>query len=718
MLVMALGIFLLCLSQAFAQLAPVLPPPGGFAIDGGLRANTPTVPTVVQPWLASNQGDWYPGPGGTGGSVFGVNGLPLNAGTTGRATPDAYNSNDNIFTNGSKFNDYISALRWFTNSAPDKNDINQALYHVSRDAANNQWAFIAGDRLSTSGTSYIDFEFLQGTITKTADGFIGTPLASKPNGGGRTENDMVVSMEYTNGGSKPLVYIYQWKLTGSTWSYQLVTIEHLAVNAFAETNRSGAEINLPYEAFGNSSYPQFAFVEAAVNVTYLLSQTSGGNACAGLSIQTLWIKTKASASSTAALKDFVDPISVNFQFGEANIDALGPFCVSNTTAQALSASPAGGTFSGNGVSNNQFTPSLAGMGTHTITYNFSGCSATRTVTVYGLPTITGTLTVCAGLKTQLSGSASAAAAQPWTSSNTAVATISSTGEVTGISAGTTTITYTNSNACSQTATVTVYGVPSAPAATPTDPTCTVSTGSISITGLSGETYSFDNGAFGATLTFELLAANSSHTIVAKNAAGCTSTTTTVPIGAAPARPTFTVCVVQPTLCSAGSLTINASGGSGFMYTIDGSEPTAANSNNVFNNLGVGSVITVRVKNADLCSAAPVNCADIQSVCTNRIVSRSEVPTAVIVDQGMPTITAYPNPFKEQVRFVVNSPTSGNATLEVYNFMGQRIKTVYQGFVQAGRSNFDLNLHTQKNSSLIYKFRMGEKQVAGKILQMH
>ena len=309
-------------SSNLFTIRPVNPPTGGFAIHGGLRANTPTVPTSAQSWLGPNQGDWLPGAGGTGGSVFNGSGVAINSETSGRPTPDAYNSNDNVFTNGSKFNDYVGDLRWFTNSAPTKNDINQSLYHVSRDGSNNQWAFIAGDRLSTNGTSYIDFEFLQGTIVTTATGFTGTPAAGKPGGGGRTENDMVISMEYTNGGTKPFVYIYQWKLSGTVWSYQLVNIPNLAANAFAETNREGDETNLPYTAFEDTSSPQYAFVEAAVNITYLLSQTSGGNACAGLSIKTLWIKTKASASSTAALKDFVEPISVNFQFG--NLELLLP----------------------------------------------------------------------------------------------------------------------------------------------------------------------------------------------------------------------------------------------------------------------------------------------------------------------------------------------------------------------------------------------------------
>src|SRR5256714_14453628 len=56
--------------------APVSPPTGGFAIEGDLLSNTPTscvllpTPTPSPCPFAPNQGDWYPGPGGTGGNVF------------------------------------------------------------------------------------------------------------------------------------------------------------------------------------------------------------------------------------------------------------------------------------------------------------------------------------------------------------------------------------------------------------------------------------------------------------------------------------------------------------------------------------------------------------------------------------------------------------------------------------------------------------------------
>ena len=69
---------------------------------------------------------------------------------------------------------------------------------------------------------------------------------------------------------------------------------------------------------------------------------------------------------------------------------LNNVCIS-AAPFALQASPAGGTFSGNGVVQGQFNPAQAGVGTHIITYSFTdtfGCSnaATRSITILALPT--------------------------------------------------------------------------------------------------------------------------------------------------------------------------------------------------------------------------------------------------------------------------------------------------------------------------------------------
>lgn len=72
--------------------------------------------------------------------------------------------------------------------------------------------------------------------------------------------------------------------------------------------------------------------------------------------------------------------------------------------------------------------------------------------------------------------------------------------------------------------------PSAPSFTIIQPTCSNPTGTIVITGVSGETYMFDSGPFSSSLVYSPLDAGSWHTIHAKNAAGCVSDAITVTIG--------------------------------------------------------------------------------------------------------------------------------------------------------------------------------------------
>ena len=112
------------------------------------------------------------------------------------------------------------------------------------------------------------------------------------------------------------------------------------------------------------------------------------------------------------------------------------------------------------------TGSLTGLvtglsaGTSVITYALgSGCYRTFPITVNAAPApISGTLTLCAGGgKTFVSDAVTPGVS--WTSGTTSVATITASGVVTGVGAGTSIITYTIGSGCRVTATVTVNPLP-------------------------------------------------------------------------------------------------------------------------------------------------------------------------------------------------------------------------------------------------------------------
>lgn len=128
--------------------------------------------------------------------------------------------------------------------------------------------------------------------------------------------------------------------------------------------------------------------------------------------------------------------------------------VSSAGGTWSSSNPAVGTISTTGV--------LSGLsiGTTTISYTLgTGCARSLVVTVNAVPpAIGGTLTVCEGTTNVLANSV---AGGTWSSSDLAVGTIDATGQLTGIAAGTTTISYTTAAGCFTTAVATVVPTPAA-----------------------------------------------------------------------------------------------------------------------------------------------------------------------------------------------------------------------------------------------------------------
>lgn len=134
-------------------------------------------------------------------------------------------------------------------------------------------------------------------------------------------------------------------------------------------------------------------------------------------------------------------------------------------------------------------------GTAVISYTvINGCgsaSDTQRITVNALPsvgTITGTATVCAGSTTTLADTTTGGT---WTSSNTAVATVTSTGVVHGVAGGSVAISYSVTNSCGTTDSTRIVTVSPAPVAgniTGAGSVCQGATTSLSTTG-SGGTWS-------------------------------------------------------------------------------------------------------------------------------------------------------------------------------------------------------------------------------------
>ena len=734
------SLFVLFTGLLFSQISPVTTPKGGFKIDGYLRANTPT---------ASRAGDWLPQVNGTNFSagvdsfVIKTNG-DVKDNVTTQLQRDLYNSSlDDIFTQGSKFADAIGALHHGLGGAPNKNDIHNGVFHASGDNAtpSNQWVFIGGDRLDVAGTSYIDFQFLQGTITTNASTFTGSGPC-----GGRTVNDINISMEYNNGGTAPKVVIYRWVPTNDagtagTWDS---TGSSLITDAYAKTNL--VTVDVPIGGFAGingvdvNSYQPFAFVEAGINVTQLVTAL-GGN-CAGLSIKTLWITTKASSSSTAALKDYMAPITLDLNFGGVTIDQKGPLCAlaPNIT---LTGSPAGGTFSGPGVTGSIFSATDAGVGSHRIIYTASAgvnCEKKDTMWIVVNPNPTATVnspTMCASdPAVNVTATPGSGVAADYNYSWSVPPGAPAPGNVPNFTAnvaGNYTVVITNkTTGCSSAAaqgTVIVNANPDQPGVTETQPTCSVSTGTVTVTspldggGIDYE-YTKDNGANWQDGVNFTIPANTAYSIKARRkSTGCISVARTGTMGAAAGNPDAKVIVTENVDCShlTGKVKIvqNVAGNTEFNTTdfeFSNNNSTWGSNPEFTFTAGGGYHLYVRRKADHSCvddvecvAAAGKNNSNTETEATARSLGSATLESSI-------TVKAMPNPFSNQVRFVINSTEQGDGTLDIFNMLGQKIKTVYQGNIPAGISYFDLKLPSQRGN-LVYVLKIGDQKITGKLTQI-
>ena len=492
-----------------AQVAAVNPPSGGFNIDGTLRVN-------------SAVGDWVQGITGTGGFVLQGTGNPLVWGavdaTTTKFIKDDYdNSADRIFS-GSSFGDNPNTWKWTTGKATNKCDISTALFHTTT-SATQKWLILGGDRFTTTGTSYIDFQFSQGVFTRNPDGTFSSVdadgISSLAATNGRKVGDFVLSMEYTNGGAIATVHYYRWEASGNTYKFveKPIPAPGNIASAFGKSNTGATEV--PYGAFGSTSYIPFAFVEAAVNIDAILT----GN-CQSVSIKTIFVSTKASDSYSAALKDFVDPQPVNFVFGSAGL--LYPatsFCRTvGETSPTTPASPSG-TFTSTpagldlDATTGVIDPSNSTAGQYDVTYTPSGgvcvTPTTVTITIHPTPTVNdpSDQSICNNTSTgavNFSGTV-AGSALNWTNNTTSIGLAASgSGNIaafTGTNSGTSIVTATinvtpSANGC--TGTAQSFTIAVKPTPTVTDPSdqilCNgVSTDAVNFTGaVASTTFNWTN----------------------------------------------------------------------------------------------------------------------------------------------------------------------------------------------------------------------------------
>ena len=308
----------------------------------------------------------------------------------------------------------------------------------------------------------------------------------------------------------------------------------------------------------SSSNPGVASVNATTGVVI---GVAAGSATISYSVSNICGSATASATVT------VNPVA-----NAGTISGASSVCIGSTIN--LGSSVAGGTWSSSTHAVATIGPNTgivtgAGVGNTTITYTVTtACgtaTATYTVTVNPLPnagTLSGTTFVCTGSTTTL---ASSSGGGTWSSSNNSAATVNATtGVVTGVSAGSSTITYTVSSGCglaTAQVVVTVGDLPAAGTVSGASTLCTGLTAIFTSNGTGGGSWSSNNttaATVNATTGVVTGAAAGSATITytVSSTCGSSSSSSNITISALPNAGSVSGAA---TLCS-GSVTTFTSNG--------------------------------------------------------------------------------------------------------------------------------------------------------------
>ncbi len=92
----------------------------------------------------------------------------------------------------------------------------------------------------------------------------------------------------------------------------------------------------------------------------------------------------------------------------------------------------------------------------------------------------------------------------------------------------------------------------------------------------------------------------------------------------------------------------------------------------------------------------------------------ELPTTFAVEQN------YPNPFNPSTTIAMAIPTAGNVSVEVFNVLGQKVATVFDGFMPAGEQTVTWDGRNENGGSVssgiyFYRVQTGNESVTKKMM---
>ena len=223
----------------------------------------------------------------------------VNAGTSGATSTvfktDGFGAGDDIFTGGStKDGINLSSWLWKVGSVQDKDDIENA-FAAAYTSGSDTFAYFGLDRYQTSGDATAGFWFFKNAIAKTGAGSGNGSSFS----GVHAEGDILVVLDFSNGGATASAVVYTWhngaltatgqtgtKCDGSVQTVCAISNVADAASPWAYTPKAGTA----------NVFPGNALFEGGINLTALGLDTG----C----FSSFMAETRSSNTTSSTLSDF------------------------------------------------------------------------------------------------------------------------------------------------------------------------------------------------------------------------------------------------------------------------------------------------------------------------------------------------------------------------------------------------------------------------------
>ncbi|HPE56944.1 MAG TPA: T9SS type A sorting domain-containing protein [Bacteroidales bacterium] len=165
--------------------------------------------------------------------------------------------------------------------------------------------------------------------------------------------------------------------------------EYMEVQEVLQTANMPSGISLLCASWGNSTY-NTAPVTGASSYNWTISPEEAGTISGngGTNITLMWApdflgtaELRVAGVNYCGTGVYSNPLNITRYLPDVNLIVPAYVAISTPAFELTGGTPAGGTYSGPGVSNGMFDPSVAGLGEHTITYTFTDvnfCTNTAT----------------------------------------------------------------------------------------------------------------------------------------------------------------------------------------------------------------------------------------------------------------------------------------------------------------------------------------------------